>query len=434
MSSAAVSTQSIYQELQSFNASRQADLKQLGNALQSGDLNGALQAFNTLSQLGQGGPFANAEPFAKSSRAQAFETVGQDLQNGDLAGAQAAFTTLASRTNNAAPPPAQTPPAVVITFSTSSTTSNPQPVGNSSSIYQQLHAYQQQRLSDLAQLGQDLKAGNQNAAQQDIAALAALGQSGPHANGQVFQRADRTQAFQAIGQALQSGDLAGAQAAFNTLASTFGQNLASSHITPQPLGPPVVQGPPTSPPITVTPPHTPPVPIPPVVLQPPNAPPLPSPPVPEPPSGTTSTGSGVPEIVINLGASGALNGAAPQEIDITLKENSSSSGKSGFSEIDIAFGGASGSGTSAGSTTPELVVNLGQGNAGNAEEVMINFGQGNSGGQISIESGQGQNGSPAEQVTINLNQQHNNELILNLFNPSAPSPAQSSTSALSVQA
>ena len=318
---------------------------------------------------------------------------------------------------------AQTPPAVVITFSTSSTTGNPQPVGNSPSIYQQLHAYQQQRLSDLAQLGQDLKAGNQNAAQQDIATLVALGQSGPHANGQVFQRADRTQAFQAIGQALQSGDLAGAQAAFNTLASTFGQNLGSSHVSPQPLGPPVVQGPPTSPPVT----------LPPVLLQPPNTPPVPAPPVPEP-GGTTSTGSGVPEIVINLGASGASNGAAPQEIDITLKENSSSSGKSGFSEIDIAFGGASAGSAAGGSTTPELVVNLGQGNTGKAEEVTINFGQGNSGGQISIESGQGQNGSPAEQVTINLNQQLNNELILNLFNPSAASPAQNSTSPLSVQA
>ena len=423
MSSAAVSTQSIYQEPQSFNASRQAELKQLGNALQSGDLNGALQAFNTLAQLGQAGPFANAEPFAKSSRAQAFETVGQDLQNGDLAGAQAAFASLTSRTASAPPPPAQTPPAVVITFSTSSTTGNPQPVGNSASIYQQLHAYQQQRLSDLAQLGQDLKAGNQNAAQQDIATLIALGQSGPHANGQVFQRADRAQAFQAIGQALQSGDLAGAQAAFNTLASTFGQNLGSRHVTPQPLGPPVVQGPPTSPPVT----------LPPVLLQPPNTPPVPAPPVPEP-GGTTSTGSGVPEIVINLGPSGASNGAAPQEIDITLKENSSASGKSGFSEIDIAFGSASGSGATGGSTTPELVVNLGQSSAGNAEEVTINFGSGNSAGQISIEAGQGQNGTPAEQVTINLNQQLNNELILNLFNPNAASPAQSSTSALSVQA
>ena len=37
---------------------------------------------------------------------------------------------------------------------------------------------------------------------------------------------------------------------------------------------------------------------------------------------------------------------------------------------------------------------------------------------------QGQNSSPAEQLTINLNQQSNYELILNLLNSSAASPTQ----------
>src|SRR5258706_73460 len=96
MSTAAVSSLSIFQELQSFYQSRRADLKQLGSALQSGDLNGAQQAYNTLAALGQSGPFANSEPFAKSSRAQAFDAVGQALQDGDLGGGQAAFANLSA--------------------------------------------------------------------------------------------------------------------------------------------------------------------------------------------------------------------------------------------------------------------------------------------------------------------------------------------------
>jgi hypothetical protein len=48
-----------------------------------------------------------------------------------------------------------------------------------------------------------------------------LGQSGPFANGAPFKIAQREQDFEAIGQALQSGDLAGAQKAFAQLKSTF---------------------------------------------------------------------------------------------------------------------------------------------------------------------------------------------------------------------
>ena len=101
MSTAAVSSSSIFLELQSFYQNRQADVKQLGSALQSGDLNGAQQAYNALAALGQSGPFASSEPFSKSSRAQAFEAVGQALQSGDLAGAQAAFATLTGKNNSA---------------------------------------------------------------------------------------------------------------------------------------------------------------------------------------------------------------------------------------------------------------------------------------------------------------------------------------------
>src|SRR5258708_28840400 len=102
MSTAAVSSLSIFQELQSFYQNRQTDLKQLGSALQSGDLAGAQQAYSALAVLGEGGPFANSEPFAKSSRAQAFHALGEALQAGDLARAQASFATLTGNQSTSA--------------------------------------------------------------------------------------------------------------------------------------------------------------------------------------------------------------------------------------------------------------------------------------------------------------------------------------------
>ncbi|HLW85413.1 MAG TPA: hypothetical protein VKR60_09385 [Candidatus Sulfotelmatobacter sp.] len=100
MSTAAVSSNSLYQQLQSFYQQRQADLKELGQALKSGDLAGAQQAFNALQTLGQSGPFANADPFSNNQREQAFAAIGQALQSGDLAGAQQAFAALQSSFHN----------------------------------------------------------------------------------------------------------------------------------------------------------------------------------------------------------------------------------------------------------------------------------------------------------------------------------------------
>jgi hypothetical protein len=82
MSTAAVSSPSIFQELQSFYQNRQADLNQLSSALHSGDLIGAQQAYKSLAVLGEGGPFPNSEPFGRSARAQAFDAVGEALQAG----------------------------------------------------------------------------------------------------------------------------------------------------------------------------------------------------------------------------------------------------------------------------------------------------------------------------------------------------------------
>jgi hypothetical protein len=94
MSTAAVSTTSIYQELQTYFQARSSDLKQLGQALQSGDLAGAQQEFSAIQNLGQNGPFANGNAFKVSQREQDFAAIGQALQAGDLAGAQQAFAQL----------------------------------------------------------------------------------------------------------------------------------------------------------------------------------------------------------------------------------------------------------------------------------------------------------------------------------------------------
>ena len=225
MSIAAVSSLSILQELQSFYQTRQTDIKQIGTALQNGDLATAQQTYSNLQALGQNGPFSNSGAFSNTNRAQAFAALGQALQSGDLTGAKSAFAALNIKTNNSAPPSNATP-AAIVTLSSSQSGASSQPAvaaSSSGSIFQQLQSYRHQRVSDLAQLGKDLQSGNVTAAQSDVSALTALGQSGPYKNGATFRAANRQEDFQAIGQALQSGDLAEAQSAFASLASTFGK-------------------------------------------------------------------------------------------------------------------------------------------------------------------------------------------------------------------
>jgi hypothetical protein len=82
-------------------------------------------------------------------------------------------------------------------------------------------AYFQTRYADLQQLGHALKSGDLAGAQTAYNNIVTLGQSGPFAGGNPFRINQREQDFTAIGQPLQSGDLAGAQQAFAKLASTF---------------------------------------------------------------------------------------------------------------------------------------------------------------------------------------------------------------------
>ncbi|MGA7220763.1 MAG: hypothetical protein WBX38_20780 [Candidatus Sulfotelmatobacter sp.] len=92
---------------------------------------------------------------------------------------------------------------------------------STASLYQQEQQYFQTRQSDLQQLGQALGTGNLAGAQSAFQAIAKLGQGGPFASGNSFSNPQREQDFTQIGQALQSGDLAGAQQAFSSLKSTF---------------------------------------------------------------------------------------------------------------------------------------------------------------------------------------------------------------------
>jgi len=91
-------------------------------------------------------------------------------------------------------------------------------------------SYIHQRRVDLNQLQQALQSGNLTAAQTAYNAIVSLGQSGPFANGAPFGVASREQDFQAIGTALQAGDLAGATQAFQTLWGSFQQPAPGSPV------------------------------------------------------------------------------------------------------------------------------------------------------------------------------------------------------------
>ncbi|HEY1401975.1 MAG TPA: hypothetical protein VF953_10330 [Terriglobales bacterium] len=326
MSTQAVSSVSIFQELQSFYQDRRTDVRQLGSALQSGDLSKAQQAFGTLVALGQSGPFGNAEPFSSTSRAQTFEAIGQALQSGDLAGAQAAFASL-QQTQGNANNHAQQLPAFIVNIRATQNSADTD-AASAESIFQQRQDFREQRKTDIQQLGQALQAGNADAAQQAYDALTALGQNGPFRNSDPFQRTDRAQDFAAIGQALQSGDLAGAKQAFTDLANTFGHHnqlppgpptYVPPPITLPPigtlfLGPPTPVPPPnTLPPISTLPPHTlppgPPTLLPPTTLPPHTQPPLTS-------GGRPSGGITNYQLVANLFDNGSNSSASGSSLSL----------------------------------------------------------------------------------------------------------------------
>lgn len=120
MATAAVSSSSLQQTLESFLQQRGTDLQQLGHALEHGDLAAAQSAYSALQTLAQNGPFSGAHAFNLTRRQQEFAAIGRDLQSGNLAAAQRAFAEL--RANRASDPAnadgsQPLPPAAVIEIS-----------------------------------------------------------------------------------------------------------------------------------------------------------------------------------------------------------------------------------------------------------------------------------------------------------------------------
>jgi hypothetical protein len=230
----------------------------------------------------------------------------------------------------------------------------------SSGVSNGLESYFQQRNSDMKQLGKDLASGDTTDAEQEFQAMQTLGQSGPFASGDMFSNSTREADFNAIGTALQSGNLSAAQQAFEQLKQTFDTKKEQ----------------PTSPAIM-------------------------TPAVPEAAAGATSssgtsTGSGT-EIVINLGSAASDGSGATSST-------------------------ATSAGTSAASSTgPEIVLNLGAATAG--EQITIDLNQTSGGNeQVTVGVSNQQNQNP-EQVTLNLNQNSNEQIVLNLLNSAASTTA-----------
>jgi hypothetical protein len=133
---------------------------------------------------------------------QEFQQLGKDLESGNLSAAQTDFATLQQNA----------PPGSPLSNATSSSTSGTNSLANA-----------------FSQLSQDLQAGNLSGAQSDFSTLQQdLQSQGAHAHhhhggGEGGSGSAINQEFQALGQALQSGSLSGAQQAYTALQQDFQQ-------------------------------------------------------------------------------------------------------------------------------------------------------------------------------------------------------------------
>jgi hypothetical protein len=191
-------------------------------------------------------------------------------------------------------------------------------VSSSPSLYHQLQQYFGVRHSDLNQLGQALNSGDLAGAKAAFSKIVTLGQQGPSPNGNPFINTQREQAFTTIGQALQSGNLAGAQQAFTTLQSEL--QSGRKHL--------------------------------------------------DPPVNSNSASSAGPEIILNL--SSGSSGSSPEQIAINISNP-----------------------------------------AGGGEQISLSIGN---------------QGSNAQQVTFNLPSNTNEQIVLNLLGPSSGTSGTSSPS------
>ncbi len=107
---------------QKYLSERRPEVQQLKEALKSGDLSAAQQAYNNLVALGNQ-VLHKDNPFLRRDRALDFNAIGGALQNGDLDGARQAFAALQNTFLQKVPPATSsaTPPsATIVTLSNNS--------------------------------------------------------------------------------------------------------------------------------------------------------------------------------------------------------------------------------------------------------------------------------------------------------------------------
>jgi hypothetical protein len=207
MSISALSSNLVNDLSQQQNPFRQIrqDFNQLASALQSGDLSGAQSAFSSLQQLLQGRQ-SNASSNGPSTIQTDFASLGQALQSGDLNQAQNVFSQLQKDLQAARQAPAA-PPA-----------------GGDQYVPSTVKQVQQ----DFAQLNSALQSGDLSGAQSAFASLqqtlqsqgaATPGTAGTQSSSSANGTDPITNDFNALGQALASGNLSQAQGAFSQLQS-----------------------------------------------------------------------------------------------------------------------------------------------------------------------------------------------------------------------
>jgi hypothetical protein len=90
----------------------------------------------------------------------------------------------------------------------------------------QLHAFFENRVSDLRQLRQNLESGDVAGAQQSFRSIVQLGKNGPFPSNNPFLGNQRETDFQSVGDSLKAGDLQGARQSFQHLIQDFHGTVA----------------------------------------------------------------------------------------------------------------------------------------------------------------------------------------------------------------
>ncbi len=225
----------------------------------------------------------------------------------------------------------------------------------------------QQRRSDFQQLSQTLKSGDLAGAQAAFDALSNLGKNASNsgANSGPFRNSRLAQDFNNLGQELQSGDLAGAQQAFGTLQQDI---QASRHH----FGGGSSQNSNPAPSTNST---------------------------PEIIINLGNTGSGGEQIIINLGAGNGSSSTAlpttatpaPATSDVASSQASSSSSSSSASGSNA---GTTAAPPTQASAPEQIILNLNNGN-NHPESITLNIGPGKSGEEITINVGKLSGGTQA---------------------------------------